>query len=309
MADLSRREFLRRTATDAAAAGLLAAGAVELRANPLGLPIGSQTYPHRQMIKDGHFAALAGTLADIGVQSVELCSPFGYADFASLSDAKQVVNVLRDHGLACESGHFSMRELREKQPESIAWAKDVGMTQMITASLGRGNAPTMDDVKKAADEYNRMAEAAAGAGIQQGLHNEGFETSMVDGQRTYDVLMELLDPKLVKFQFQMLTISQGFIAADYFLKYPGRFFSMHIQDVDLNAPRPPAPPSGSPPAGSGRPRGGGAERGVQVAVGKGSVNWVATFSAAKVGGVKNYFVEQNMELTRESVAALKAMRV
>ena len=309
MADLSRREFLRRTATDAAAAGLLAAGAVELRANPLGLPIGSQTYPHRQMIKDGHFAALAKTLADIGVQSVELCSPFGYADFASLSDGKQVIKILRDHGLACESGHFSMRELREKQPESIAWAKDVGMTQMITASLGRGTTPTMDDVKKGADEYNRMADAAASAGIQQGLHNEGFETSMVDGQRTYDVLMKLLDPKLVKFQFQMSTISQGFIAADYFLKYPGRFFSMHIQDVDLNAPQPPAPPSGSPPAGSGRPRGGGAERGVQVAVGKGSINWVATFSAAKVGGVKNYFVEQNLELTRESVAALKAMRI
>jgi len=34
-----------------------------------------------------------------------------------------------------------------------------------------------------------------------------------------------------------------------------------------------------------------------------------TFAAAKVGGVRNYFVEQNMELTRESVAALKAMKL
>src|SRR6186713_756787 len=91
MADLSRREFLRKTATDAAAAGFLAAGvAAELRANPLGLPIGSQTWPHRQMIKDGNFAGLAKALADIGVQSLEMCSPIGYADFASLSDGKQV---------------------------------------------------------------------------------------------------------------------------------------------------------------------------------------------------------------------------
>ena len=29
---------------------------VTLQANPLGLPIGSQTYPHRQMIKDGQFS-------------------------------------------------------------------------------------------------------------------------------------------------------------------------------------------------------------------------------------------------------------
>ena len=48
---------------------------------------------------------------------------------------------------------------------------------------------------------------------------------------------------------------------------------------------------------------------MQVAVGKGSIDWVKTFTAAKVGGVKNYFVEQSMELTKESVAALKAMNV
>jgi sugar phosphate isomerase/epimerase len=292
VADLSRREFLRKTATDAIVTGFLAAGVAELRANPLGLPIGSQTYPHRQMIKDGNFAELAKTLADIGVQTVEMCSPLGYADFASLSDGNQVKRVLADHGLKCESGHFSMRELREKHAESIAWAKSVGITQMITASLGGGNNPTMNDVKRAAMEYNKIAAVAAKAGIQQGLHNEGFEVSTVDGQRTYDVLMGLLDPTLVKFQFQMSTISQGFIAHEYFTKYPGRFFSMHVQDVDLNA---------TPPGGLGR--------GVQVPVGRGAIDWVKTFTAARVGGVENYFVEQNMALTKESVAALKALKV
>ena len=62
--------------------------------------------------------------------------------------------------------------------------------------------------------------------------DEGFEVSQVDGKRTYDLLFELLDPKLVKFQFQMSTIGWGFVAADYFKKYPGRFNSMHVQDVD-----------------------------------------------------------------------------
>ncbi len=167
----------------------------------------------------------------------------------------------------------------------------------------------LDEVKKAADEYNKIAAVAAKAGIQQGLHNEGFEVSMVDGQRTYDVLMGLLDPKLVKFQFQMSTISQGFIAHEYFTKYPGRFFSMHVQDVDLNAtpPLPPAPAPGAPAGGGAGGRGRG--RGVQTSVGKGSIDWVKTFTAAKVGGVKSYFVEQNMELTKESVAFLKTLKV
>ena len=110
---------------------------------------------------------------------------------------------------------------------------------MMTATLGDGNGgsnPTLDQVKKAADEYNKIAAAAAKAGMQQGLHNEGFEISMVDGKRTYDLLLDLLDPKLVKFQFQMSTITAGFVAAEYFMKYPGRFNSMHLQDVDMNAP-------------------------------------------------------------------------
>ncbi len=34
-----------------------------------------------------------------------------------------------------------------------------------------------------------------------------------------------------------------------------------------------------------------------------------TFTAAKTGGVKNYFVEQTWELTQKSVAYLKTLEV
>jgi len=198
--------------------------------------------------------------------------------------------MVADHGLTCTSAHFGMHELRERQAESIAWAHDVGITHMVTATLGAGEHPTMDDVKRAADEYNRIAGIAATAGIQQGLHNEGFEVSMVDGRRTYDVLLELLDPGLVKLQFQMSTISKGFVAADYFTKYPGRFNSMHVQDVDLKKTT-------------------NGDRPVQVPVGQGSIDWVKTFQAAKTGGVQSYFVEQSMDLTKASVAFLKGLQV
>ena len=301
MASLSRREFIHTSAAGIVVAGGLAtAGVTALRANPHGLPIGSQTWPHRAMIREGNFPSLLTTLKDIGVDAIELCSPLGYGDFSTLTDGKRVRTIVADHGLDCKSCHFTMRELREKQADSLAWATDAGITQIITASLGAGNAPTLDQVRRAADEYNRIAAVSAKAGLQQGLHNEGFEVSMVGGERTYDVLMRLLDPKLVKFQFQMSTISQGFHAHEYFTRYPGRFFSMHVQDVDLTA-TPPSPPPARPAAGPGP--------GVQTAVGKGSVDWVKTFQAARLGGVENYFVEQTMELTRASVAALKAMKV
>jgi sugar phosphate isomerase/epimerase len=296
----SRREFLRMAAACSGAAGLLVADIGVLRANPLGLPIGCQVYPLRPMLKD--FPAFAKTMAQIGVTRLELCSPIGYgADFGSLASGKDVRKILDDQGMKAESSHFTMRELRNSQEKSIAWAQEVGITQMITASLGEGNGgnnPTLDQVKRAADEYNKIAAVAAKDGMQQGLHNEGFELSMVDGKRTYDLLFELLDPKLVKFQFQMSTITAGLVAADYFAKYPGRFSSMHLQDVDMNAPVPKEAPAGR--RGGRRP---------QVALGKGSIDWVKTFTAARTGGVKNYFVEQNWELTRPSVAYLKTLDV
>jgi sugar phosphate isomerase/epimerase len=46
-----------------------------------------------------------------------------------------------------------------------------------------------------------------------------------------------------------------------------------------------------------------------VAVGKGSIDWVKTFRAAKAAGVQSYYVEQNWELTKQSVAYLKALAV
>ena len=299
MAQVSRREFIERAAVRSGLAGILAASAAQADANPLGLPIGSQVYPTRSMLKD--FPAYVKMMADIGVKRLELCSPIGYgADFASLTDPKEVRKILADHGMKSESSHFTMGELRRDQAKSIDWAHEVGIKQMLVASLGGGSRPSLDQVKKAADEYNQIAAIAAKAGMQQGLHNEGFELSMVDGKRTYDLLLELLDPRLVKFQFQMSTITAGFVAADYFVKYPGRFISMHLQDIDMNAPDPPPADANAPQRRARHP---------QVALGKGSIDWVKTFKAAKIGGVKNYFVEQTWDLTQQSVAYLKTLKV
>ena len=280
---------MKRVTIGSSAAGVLVANAAKLAANPLGLPIGSQVWPTRPMLKD--FPAYVKMMAGIGVTRLELCSPLGYgSEFSSLANASDVKKILDDHGIKSESSHFTLGELRKNQQKSLDWAREIGITQIITASLGDGNGgsnPTLDQVKKAADEYNKFAAVSAAAGLQQGLHNEGFELSIVDGQRTYDRLFDLLDPKLVKFQFQMSTITAGLVGADYFHKYPGRFFSMHLQDIDM--------------AGQGRHP--------QVALGKGSIDWGKTFTAAKVGGVRNYFVEQTWELTQQSVAYLKTLTV
>ncbi len=295
MSGFSRRQFLKRSTANAAGAGLLSAAVRKLQANPLNLPIGSQTYPHRQRIKNGDFAGLCADMAALGIGNVELCSP-GYAEFASLTDGKQTRRIIEDHGLKSPSAHFDLEELRNKQEQSISWAHDIGMTQMGTASLDgqvQNGVTTMDTVKRLAEEYNKIGEKAGKAGIQQFLHDERFEMSKLDGRVTYEVLLELLDPKFVKMQFQMSAMRAVGDPVMYFTKYPGRFVSMHLQGVDLNAPEP----------------GRGQRGGPGVAVGKDSLDWPKIFTAAKTGGVKNYFVEQNWDLTVQSVAYLKALKV
>jgi sugar phosphate isomerase/epimerase len=286
MSSISRRDFL-KTAATCTAAGFLSTGAFDLRANPLGLPIGCQTWPVRKMIAQD-FPGTIKVLAAAGFQTIELCSPVGYADegFAGLAKYKgsELRKILSDAGVGCVSSHFGIDELRKDQPAAIAWAKDVGLTQMLVPSLDGPDKPTMDDVKRAADEYNKMGEQAAKAGIQQGLHNETFELSTVDGKRTYDVLFDLLDPKLVKFQFQVSTISRGYDAAEYFTKYPGRFISMHVQ-------------------------GWSAETKKIVPVGQGSLDWKKILTAAKIGGIKNYFVEMDLEMMKASVPYLRNLQV
>jgi sugar phosphate isomerase/epimerase len=287
MSALSRREFLGAVATSAAAIGFAGANPLELSADPLGLPIGCQTWPVRASIaKD--FPGTIKQLADAGFQSIELCSPYGYEEFGFGGLAKyspaELRKILSDAGVTCISSHFGIGELRKNQERSIGWAKDIGLTQMLVPSLDGPKNPTMDDVKRAADEYNKMAERAAKAGIQQGLHNEEFELSTVNGKRTYDILFELLDPKLVKFQFQVSTIGQGYDAAEYFTKYPGRFISMHVQ-------------------------GWSAETKKIVPVGQGTLDWKKIFTAAKIGGINNYFVEMDLEKMRASVPYLHQLQV
>src|SRR5215467_760589 len=287
MSAMSRRAFVKSTATAVAAAGFTSAGGRELMANPLGMPIGCQTWPVRQMIaKD--FPGTIKQLAAVGFQTIELCSPVGYADndFSGLAkySGAELRKILTDAGVSCISSHFTMQELRKDQDRRIAWAKDVGLTQMLVPSLEGPKNPTMDDVKRAADEYNKIGERAAKAGIQQGLHNEEFELTTVAGKRTYDLLLEFLDPRLVKFQFQISTISRGYEAAEYFTKYPGRFISMHVQ-------------------------GWSAETKKITSVGSDSLDWKKIFSAAKTGGIKNYFVEMNLEMMRASVPYLRNLQV
>ena len=326
MAGISRREFLNSAGGASAALAFMATTGITLKANPLGLPIGSQMWPHRARIGTDGYNGLAAVLKDmksIGIEIVEMISPSG--EFKALTDAKQVKKILDDNGIKSPSAHFRGVRTPGNLPTLIEWGNTIGMTHMNMASMGGASdfingVTTLDRVKQVCDEYNKIGAITKKAGLQLMTHNEGFENSrLADGRLTYPVLLEYLDPALVKMQFQMSSMRTIGDPVMYFTMYPGRFESAHLQGVDaaagisvagpgrLTVKAPPQPAGGAGRTGGAAPGGGGGNQG--LAVGEDSVDWVKVFQAAKLGGLKHYFVEQNWDLTVRSVAFLKTLNV
>jgi sugar phosphate isomerase/epimerase len=154
---------------------------------------------------------------------------------------------------------------------------------MVISSFGVSKDAPLDDWKRAADEANQLGQRSKTHGLPMVFHNHNLEFEKRDGQLIYDVLLERLDPALVKMQFQLWVVIAGYNAADYFRKYPGRFISAHLYDW----------------AGTGQE---------QVAIGKGKIDWKDFFKACKEGGVKNTFVEMQMPLLKESADYLKKLK-
>ena len=286
---MTRRTFLQ---TSAAAAALAATPFAA--ADPLGLPIGFQSYVFRKSVATD-FEGTMKRLHAAGFGAVELCSPYGYSDFASLQKYKpaELSRMLRDWGLPCISSHWGDKELFQNADASIAYAKDFGMTQMAIAALGpfvAKGTETLDDVKRYVDPFNAFAEKAHAAGITPLLHNEGFVSKTIDGKKVYDVMMTELHPA-VKYQFQVSTLQEGFDPIYYFGKYPGRYLSMHCQDWVKDA---------STKSGFR-----------QVPIGKGVVDWKSVFAAAGKAGIRNYFVEleEDPALMPPSIPFLRSLKV
>ncbi len=247
-------------------------------------PVGFQIFPlHDAITKD--FPGTMKMMADMGYQLVEMCYPPSFAQwgFEALvgMKAKDMRRMINESGLHCPSCHFLVQDLRgDNLDKSIGFAHELGLTQMICPGLDvPGTA--ISQYKEAAAEFNKIAEKIKSAGMNTGLHNHTKEFAVLDGELIYDAIMGELNGDLVKMQFQTEVIFLGYKASTYFEKYPGRFISAHLSDwtTDKKA----------------------------VPIGQGVIDWKEFFEAAKIGGVKNLFVEMVPENFKDSAAYIHGL--
>jgi len=286
MRTINRRSFVGKMAAGTVAAlGLTHLPAQLLaHARMLNIPIGFQTFPIRELLaKD--FPGTLKMMASQGYLLTEMCSPKGYAEigYGPLTGMKasEMRKIINDSGLSCPSCHFGFAEFGDSLDDRIEFAHGLGLSQMICSTFWLPKTAVLNDYLAAADKLNAAAEKIKKAGMQAGFHNHDFEFHELDGQLIYDALMKRLDPGLVKMQFQTEVINLGYKASTYFNKYPGRFISAHLSDWTADKK--------------------------QVPVGQGVIDWKEFFTAANTGGVKNFFVEMDLDKYKDSAAFIRSL--
>lgn len=286
MEKLSRRQFLSKGALGLGSVVVASQIPFDLKADSIPafkMPLGFQSW----IVRDKISADFPGTIkmvADMGYQSIEMCSPVGYESlgFGGLLKykPKELKKIINEAGLSWTSTHYGMDELRQHLDDRIEFAKESGQKQMILSSFGLPEKATISDWLKSADELNSFGAKSEKLGIQMGYHNHDMEFEKIGDTLIYDALMNQLDQDLVKMQFQVAVISKGYKAATYFSKYPGRFISAHLADWSDTEKK-------------------------NVPIGRGIVDWKEFFTFCKTGGVKNIFVEMGLDTFKESASYLK----
>lgn len=293
MQPVTRRDFL-KSGSAALAAATAWSVAPSLMADALGLPIGLQLYSVREQLPkdfDGTLKQIGG----LGYREVEAAGYFGH----SASDVKQAMKAA---GLNCVSGHYPLAQLQpDKLDTVVAYAKELGLQYIICSSpmlkdstrLKAGNlrnsmdAMTLDDWRWNAEQFNQLGTKVKAEGMQFGYHNHIAEFHPENGTIPYDELMRLTDPSKVTMEMDCgWVIVGGQNPVDYLTKYPTRISMLHVKEFKLGAP-------------------GSKEEPVSTEMGRGSIDYLPIFKAAKAAHIRHYFIEQE----QFSIPPMEALKI
>ena len=222
--------------------------------------IGVQLYTVRDQMK----ASVEQTLeqvARIGYKEVEFAGYFGRTP-------KDIRALLDANGLTSPSAHSAdMPSIRTRFAEVLDAAATIGHRYVICASIPRREM-TADGYKAVAGELNRAGEQGAKAGIKVGFHNHSDDLAPLGTTTGFDILLAGTDPKVTSHQLDLFwTVKGGKDPLDYFSRYRGRFYSVHVKDMAAN--------------------------GAMVDVGAGQLPFAKYFARAKAAGVQHYFYEHD----------------
>jgi sugar phosphate isomerase/epimerase len=260
---MNRREFV---VSSAAALSCLADG--KLFAAPSSRAIGLQIYTVREQAEK-NLPAVLGALRKIGYREIEL-----YWDLYS-RPAIELKKMLADEGLTAPSGHLDYDRLDGK----LEYARDLGLHYVICPMLPKSMWNSLDDFKRAADQFNVWGEKAKAQGMRFGFHNHNYEFRRFGETTGFDTLVARTDAKLVRFEMDCYWITEAGRDPVKMLNDLGtRIRLLHIKDR-------------KPGFSISQDLGPAAEHFTEV--GTGTIDWKSVIGAANENGVEHFFIEQD----------------
>lgn len=168
-----------------------------------------------------------------------------------------------------------MLNLRDNYQQLVDDAAEGGISYLVCASTP---VSTLDEIKSSVEVFQKTGEAAKKAGLQFAYHNHATEFDPVEGGKTpYELILSQTDKELVKMELDLAWATKaGKDPVALFKEHPGRFPLFHVKDIKQDMK-------------------------TLTEVGNGVVDFKHAFSAAKIAGLKYFFVEQDMAPSIDSI--------
>jgi len=203
------------------------------------------------------------------------------------------------NGLRVTSTMAGWDALARSRAEPARIAHAFGARYVVCSTIPHKKPLKMEDVQRAADNFNRWGEQLLGQGISLCYHTHGNEFGPGPDGTLFDSLVMKTDPKYVNYEMDVMWIVFGNRdPAKMLEKYPRRFPLMHVKDMRKGEPH-----TGDP---------GPVEEEASVPLGTGELDFPSIFRAAARYGVKHYYIEEEhpnaVAQIRQSLAYLRRLK-
>ncbi|WP_421825885.1 sugar phosphate isomerase/epimerase family protein [Larkinella sp.] len=243
-------------------------------------PIGIQSYTYRNSFPKG-VAATLDTIQSLGITEMEGGTPKGVT-------TEEFKKMLKDRNISIPGTGAGYEQLVKDPMEVVKNAKELGSQFVMCAWIPhqKGNF-TLENAKKAVEDFNRVGKVLKENGLTFCYHNHGFEFQPYEDGTLFDYMVKNTDPRYVSFEMDILWATHGGADPVKLLnKYGNRWKLMHLKDLKKGVK---GDFTGNTPQEN------------DVILGTGQIDMPMVLKTAKKVGIKHYFIEDESNIWSQQV--------